>query len=323
MIGGGDPGDAIVHAGAVVCIGVGPDPQAEVEAAAGGFARDKPQGLEIAVSLVVGKSERGDVVSRNFHQKRIRKVKIDVADFLRVVVLNAESKAECVEAVAGEHRQIRAPEVTVVQPAAVFDLVGDEAGHRADAIGRVLDQRIAELQTRGSVGCRPDSIRQFRGGVDQPGGVASRHEQRGASVDHARAKQHHLRPVRNGDTGGERGGRARAGSAQHDHGAARRFGSRLGALHSEAAGRQCSLEMIGRPAPGCAIADLIGQVDHHRHDFPLRQCGQRQRGQRADGRGAQEIPLEFHFPALPIVLHHLPRAVRHASYSGRAASASG
>ena len=300
VVGRGYAGDAVVHARAVEGIGVRPDAEPEAQATPHRLPRDEPQGFEVAVPLVVRQPDRGHVVARHVQQKRVGEVEIDVADLLRVVVLDAEGQAERVEAVACQHGEVGAPEIAVVQPAAVFDLVGDEAGDGPDAVGGLFGHGGAELQPTPCADGGAHAVGEFGGGVDQAEGVAASDQEHRAPLNGGGRQQNRLRPVRHSDS---RWGSAAAGKKDDGPGC----GSDGGCLpHVEAACRQSGAKVGDGPAPWFAAGDRVRRIGHERDGVVLRQRRKRKHGERSrDGTAQKSAAFDRH-----ILCSRYPRLVR-------------
>ena len=73
------------------------------------------------------------VITRHLQQKRIREMKIRIANLIHEVIANAETKIEAVKPMGREHRQIIAPCAAVVVPGLVFQLADKCAQSRFES----------------------------------------------------------------------------------------------------------------------------------------------------------------------------------------------
>ncbi len=134
--------DVVVGVGTVgPLVGVGPDAELEVEAAASGFGGDVLEGFEIALALAG--LERwvytdGFVVG-DVDEIGVGEVKVVAGNSAGKVVAEAESEIEAVEAGKGEGVQVGGPEGAVVEPGLVFGFGEEGTGYAADFVGGGLD----------------------------------------------------------------------------------------------------------------------------------------------------------------------------------------
>ena len=66
------------------------------------------------------------------------------------VVADAEREVEAVEALRGQHRQVRRPHLAVVEPGLVFDVAREQPRDAADGVGRPLQDRASARPARRS-----------------------------------------------------------------------------------------------------------------------------------------------------------------------------
>ena len=128
----------------VEVVALGPERELEIEAAQLRLAADELQHLEVGVALLGRQFLGADVVTVEVEQEGIGEVEVDVGDpgvVVRVIVAHPECQREPVEPVRGEHGQVVPPLLPVVVPDLVLFLAAKEPRHRADARGRLLDQR--------------------------------------------------------------------------------------------------------------------------------------------------------------------------------------
>ena len=141
---GREAGDVVVGVRAVgPLVGVGPDAELEVHAAASGFGGDKLEGFEVALALA-GLESRFDVdllVAGDLDEVGVGEVEVVAGDAAGEVPAEAEREVEAVEAGGGESVEVGGPEGAVVEPGFVLDLGEEGAGDAADAVGGGFDER--------------------------------------------------------------------------------------------------------------------------------------------------------------------------------------
>ena len=165
--------DVVVGVGAVgPLVGVGPDAELEVDAAACGFGGDELEGVEIALAFA-GLECGFDVdafVAGNLDEVGVGEVEIVVGDAAGEVVGEAEGEGEAVEARGGEGVEVGGPEGAVVEPGLVFDFGAEAAGDAADFVGGGFDDRGGEMESENGGSLGADAVGELEEAVDEAAG---------------------------------------------------------------------------------------------------------------------------------------------------------
>ncbi len=148
-------------------VAVHPDAQLELHAARRGLFADEAQHLQVAIAFGVGQLRHAHVVPGHGEQERIREQEVAVGDAVQEVVADAESEAEAVEALRGQHGEVRRPHLAVVVPGLVLDLAGEQPRDAADGVGRMLGNGRRDGQRGQRVGGVMHAVRQFKKRVRQ------------------------------------------------------------------------------------------------------------------------------------------------------------
>ena len=129
-------------------VGVGPEAELELHAAAGGFGGDELQRLKVV--LTFARLERGFyvdlLIAGDFDEVGVGEVEVVAGDAAGEVVGEAEGEGEAVEARGGEGVEVGGPEGAVVEPGFVFDLGAEAARDAADFVGGGFDEWRGKLQ---------------------------------------------------------------------------------------------------------------------------------------------------------------------------------
>src|SRR5260370_16111214 len=99
----------------------------KVQCASGGLRADKSQHRQIAVPLRIGELRHADVVTWNPKQKGIGEKKVRVGNAGQEIVSDSEGEVEPVEAVRGQHGEVRRPHLASVKARLVLAVAWGEA----------------------------------------------------------------------------------------------------------------------------------------------------------------------------------------------------
>ncbi len=248
---GGEPLDGGVRVWAgVPFVAVHPQPELELQAARRRLARDEPQHLEVAVALGVGELRHAHVVAGHREQEWIAEDEVCVGDVGEEVVADPQREVEAVEALPGQHREIRGPHLAVVEPGLVFDVAREQARDAADAVGRPFGHWPAHRQRSHRVGRQACPIGELEKRVGQAARVM-------AAGPHPLARLAERERIRLGD-------RPRTGVPKRRRGGRKRQARREDA--EPRGGRICGSRVHGRrdAALGERAHQLLDRPSHRR-----------------------------------------------------------
>src|SRR5205814_2232203 len=97
---------------------------------------DKAEHLQVALSLAIRQFGDTDVIAGYRDEERVGEVKIGVRYLAKEIVGHPKHQAEAIETLRGEHREVRFPQLPIVEPGLVLDFAGDDTSHGPDRIGR-------------------------------------------------------------------------------------------------------------------------------------------------------------------------------------------
>ena len=173
---GGEADDVVAGVWAIgPLVGVRPDAELEVHAAARGFGGDELESFE--VTLTFAGLQRGlDVdllVAGDLNEIGVGEVEVVASDAAGEVIAEAKGEGEAVEACGGERVEVGGPEGSVVEPGLVFDFGTETTGYAADFVGGGFDAWLGELQLEHGQVARVDAFREFEDGIRHAAYVAA------------------------------------------------------------------------------------------------------------------------------------------------------
>ncbi len=80
---------------------------------------------------------------------------------------------QSIEALRGQHRQIRRPELPILEPGAIFNIAHEQPTDAAHLGERCLDRWLHRMQGPSGIRCVPHSVREFPYGVHRAPRVAT------------------------------------------------------------------------------------------------------------------------------------------------------